>query len=480
MGFASTLSLETGKAAALDSASGHNQHLLQALPSSRVTIEGPGDVSPSATSQLCQQNGNGLATGDLQSVNALPSSGSLLGRASEDGESSNSKESSLAALRAQIAACELRLQGNSQTTDTSAAVAEPPHPDPERTGPWTGEEELAWIVREMELHRAQIQAHQQKLWVLEKRHAEIVSGMPDDAQQPDDAPNSTKLESGDCQSPRYLGAEPVPSTASVDSCSAAALAAAEKRLGLKLAGSSRPASASSSQIPLAASLPNSGGTRSLRSSVVGKDKEELFRELSLGVAALGGKPPPPLSGSGAITATRSVSLGGSVASLDAPSIESGVAGPMIGSSEEEGLRIGTLLEQFLLQRPLQVGFVLMETPGEASGEPGTGRRYLHGDLELRLFLDTTCEQLLVGVGSSGSSGRLMYIEEFVDRAEAIRAQRPSPILEEVEGLGQRGGTVDPAGAAICAAMLAAPVGTGPGPKTASAWKHLFKSHWDSR
>jgi len=266
----------------------------------------------------------------------------------------------------------------------------------------------------------------------------------------------------------------------VDSCSAAALAAAEKRLGLKLTGGSRPASASSSASPLAASLAsNSGGAWPLRSAVVGKDEEELFRELSLCNTVLGGKP-PPLSGSGAITATRSVSLGGSVASLDAPSIESGVAGPMIGSSEEEGLRIGTLLEQFLLQRPLQVGFVPMETPGEASGEPGTGRRYLHGDLELRLFLDTTCEQLLVGVGSSGSSGRLMYIEEFVNRAEAIRAQRPSPILEEVEGLGQRGGTVDPAGAAICAAMLAAPVGTGPGPKTASSWKHLFKSHWDSR
>merc|ERR1712241_1571016 len=103
--------------------------------------------------------------------------------------------------------------------------------------------------------------------------------------------------------------------------------------------------------------------------------------------------------------------------------------------------------------------------------PGTGRQYMHGDLELRLFLDTTCEQLLVRVGSSGSNGRLMFIEEFVNRAEAIRAQRPSPILEEVDGLGQRGANTDPAESAIRAAMLAAPIGAGP--KTASSWKHLF-------
>jgi hypothetical protein len=55
----------------------------------------------------------------------------------------------------------------------------------------------------------------------------------------------------------------------------------------------------------------------------------------------------------------------------------------------------------------------------------------------------------------------MFIEEFVNRAEAIRTQRPSPILEEVEGLGQRGGNPDPAGAAI-------------GLKKGPSWKHLFK------
>lgn len=429
-------------------------------PATSVLPRGPSEISPEAISQPPQRNWKELSAG----------------------EPLNSEESSLAALRAKMTACELRLQGgdsNPQTVVASAAVAEHPHPDPERTGPWTAEEELAWIMKEMELHRLQIQAHQEKLLALEKRHTEILSGMPDGAQQHHDAPSSMKLDSGDGENPRSLGTEPAPSIGPMDSCSAEALAAAEKRLGLKLPGNSRPASATSSRSALTASQAcHTGGSRPLRSSALGKDEEEVFRELSTGVAALAGRP-PPLSGSVAMTATRSVSLGGSVASLDAPSIESGAAALTIGSSEEEGHRISALLEQFLLRRPLQVGFVPMEIPpGEACGEPGAGRPYLHGDLELWLFLDATCEQLLVRVGTSGSSGRLMFIEEFVNRVEAIRAQRPSPILEEVEGLGQRGGNADPAEAAIRAAMLAAP--TGAGLKTASSWKHLFKSHWDSR
>jgi len=71
----------------------------------------------------------------------------------------------------------------------SAAVAEPPHSDPERTGPrHVGDfcstaslrikEDLLRIVKQMEFHREEIQAHHRQLSVLEQQHAELIAFLP--------------------------------------------------------------------------------------------------------------------------------------------------------------------------------------------------------------------------------------------------------------------------------------------------------------
>merc|ERR1712176_842641 len=88
----------------------------------------------------------------------------------------------------------------------------------------------------------------------------------------------------------------------------------------------------------------------------------------------------------------------------------------------------------------------------------------------------------VGTGSGVASGRLMDIEDFVARAEAIEARRPhrpNPIAGE---------TVEPSVTSPRSAEPLDPVNP-PSPSLHSLlaekpqilpWKNLFKAHWDSR
>jgi len=75
------------------------------------------------------------------------------------------------------------------TSFGSAAVSEPPQSEPERTGPrhmvdsssaapLNLKEDLLRIVKQMEFHREEIQAHQRQLSTLEQQHAELIASLP--------------------------------------------------------------------------------------------------------------------------------------------------------------------------------------------------------------------------------------------------------------------------------------------------------------
>merc|ERR1719433_230305 len=102
------------------------------------------------------------------------------------------------------------------------------------------------------------------------------------------------------------------------------------------------------------------------------------------------------------------------------------------SSEREDTKIAALLKQFENGRPMRVPFVPID--GHVDGK---GRPYLHGSLEVGLFLseDNSRVQVRIGTSVGGGSGRIMELEEFVARAEAIEARRghrPNTISEETE------------------------------------------------
>jgi len=166
----------------------------------------------------------------------------------------------------------------------------------------------------------------------------------------------------------------------------------------------------------------------------------------------------------------------------------------------EAERVVHLLTQFGMRRPMRVPFVPLDAAAE-----GEGRPYVHGALEVRLCLSEDGDRLMVRVGSgpSGTGGRLMEIDDFVTRAEAIearRAQRPKPIAEETEQLSgaaspllsdARSG-IDSHVSSLRSEALGLPPPRSEALDTASSaekdlpsplavpWKSLFKAHWGQK
>jgi len=84
-------------------------------------------------------------------------------------------------------------------------------------------------------------------------------------------------------------------------------------------------------------------------------------------------------------------------------------------------RIVQLVRQFEARRPLTTPFLPVDVQTDSEG-----RAYMHGSLEVRLFLSEDGNRLLVRVGSglAGIGGRTMEIDDFVTRAESIAAKLP--------------------------------------------------------
>jgi len=167
----------------------------------------------------------------------------------------------------------------------SAAVAEPPQSDPERTGPrhvvdssstttLCLKEDLLRIVKQMEFHREEIQAHQRQLSTLEQQHAELIASLPG-ASATDDTlseeqvmPNATGLQ-GASAVDTVVGeqeqvSENMATLMGVDKVvdeATAQLEAAEARLGLQ-GVVQRPRSASSGRSALSTKARRPGSASS--------------------------------------------------------------------------------------------------------------------------------------------------------------------------------------------------------------------------
>lgn len=146
---------------------------------------------------------------------------------------------------------------------------------------------------------------------------------------------------------------------------------------------------------------------------------------------------------------------------------------------QEAAIISQKLKQFVARRPMRVTFAPLAAPVDGDGHP-----YLHGSLEVRLFLAPDSKKLQVRVPStSGTVGRAMDIDDFVTRAEAIAARRlsrPNPIAEESD---QPTALISPQrdlsgdGSPTLHALLGPKVAS---PSSGTPWKSLFKSHWDAK
>jgi len=467
-------------------------------------------ASPSLANVSTTANSAAVSTAGTRTSSPAPRS------PTESGETSHHlgfKERQVVELRAQIARCERHLYGGGHPATGTAVASEPSQSEPERTGPRspgasslgnssTGlksgpapaplEEELAWIVRQMEVHRNQIQIHQQQLSSLEKRHAEIVAAIsathcrspassmaevrPDissllgGASSPRvgigmrqlesrlDSPASSATASQVWPNSPEQPAVPQPRSLAgsvrsfssglgglhgnshqedtgSDSSYAQALAAAEARLGLR--SRSRPTSAGSNRSPYFSRAARPASACSTISDRGGRD--------SLTATLNGQDEEHQVDG---LYSAASSTRGG----RPPPSTREGLLSPSDLAGHlirgEGGLRPdagqtplageGTPLDEtqeshlvatLLEQLTLQQPMRVPFVPLDGSSE-GRGRPYLHGSLEVRLLLSDDATRLLVRVGTGG---RPMDIEDFIARKEAIelrRAYRPNPIAEE--------------------------------------------------
>lgn len=361
-------------------------------------------------------------------------------------------------LRAQIARCETQLYGGqseprleARSPCMSRCSAGPPL-----------EEELSWIVKQMEAHRKQIQAHQQQLSALEKRHAELVAALS--VQSLGRSPASSVAESR-ADTTLFRLPEGLTLGDPSEGPDFSAVSAAELRLGLR--PSARPTSAGSApsgSLGLRSALgrhrPFSAGSR-----VAGLAATAMPDRASWGT-------PSPRVGDGAERAERPERAEWAGPGPPSPAPEARAPRP------QESERIARLLEELGRRRPLRVPFVPLPSPLE-----GEGRPYLHGSLEVRLLLSDDGNRLLVrvGVDPAGGGGRLFDIDEFIARAEAIesrRVHRPIPIAEEEPVTAEL--TDGKNGKPYLRTML----GGGKDPSVSSGsllpWKDLFKAHWGSR
>jgi len=487
------------------------------------------------------------------------------------------KERQVLELRAQIAKCEGQLYGGVGNT----AAESPNASEPERTGPRSPtsasacgahclgglggtpqqrgtplrsaaisasvtpsgvsgslEGELAWVVRQMEVHRRQIQAHQQQLSALEHRHAEIISAISaragcspassaaeprngrDYHAEPSISQHARAIaahvrEAADSSEPQIKEYDAISDAATEDMLAAAYVA---PRIGASRPGSagSTVSAGSTSQVraknpfspwatsrPASASSAASLGQRSLGAGTrvsgmanldgSGRSWASDARFQTFGNVG---------SGSGANTPglERTEAASSSKASQDFlerelcdPSPHASFArraGAILSTtnsekdasesilSEAHEAEISRLLAEFGARRPLRVPFVPLGLPSEGEGVP-----YLHGALEVRLLLSEG--RLLARVGpapAGGAGGRTFEIDDFVTRAEAIearRAYRPQSIAEEAEAVptSPTETKMDPT------RSLSSLLHQGKEPpsslSSALPWKKLFKAHWSS-
>jgi len=384
-------------------------------------------------------------------------------------EQLSQKERQVLDLRAQISRCEKQLYGESfPGPRAEGEVVEDPNRDPERTGPRSPalssasatttpkannlEAELAWTVRQMEVHRRQIQAHQLQLGALEKRHAEIITIL---AAQTSRSSQADPLASSVPEVPtsERLGVHPsnpfAVTTAPKDSAYSGKSNASNF---------SRPSSAGSH----AHQFPDLSEDTAERRSASRPTSAVAVQQVEAGFA-------------GAAEGSDGGAAGGPV---DGFPSESGSTARTF-SKTYEAERIVFLLTQFGCRRPLRVPFVPLDEQME-----GEGRPYLHGSLEVRLCLAPDGNDLMVRVGAdpNGDGGRTMSIDEFVDRAEAIEARRVQrPIAEEGEFMNNNAPFMPspPQTAFRDTAGIQNFLGR-KDPVTASGgtpWKKLFKAHW---
>lgn len=371
----------------------------------------------------------------------------------------------------------------------------------------------------MEGHRRQIQVHQQQLSAMERRHAEIVAAIS--ARSGNSAQSYGKLDT-----PQSLG-QALPSEA--EDCRASTGVFSR---GLpSFAGFSRPTSAGSGVSTKSSNVPVPG-----KHFFMAKPPPAVDRQKSSDAQTPSCLSPHSTSGissfvekseefdSAAPHTTPRTDIAQGLPNVSEASEEQ--AATLLRQSREND-QIERLLEDLSLRRPLRVPFVPLE-----SSKEGEGRPYLHGSLEVRLLLSECGNRLLVRVGTGSSSsgaGRLLDVEDFITRAEAIearRAQRPVPIAEEVDGtdhsaivaaspsphdsttVSPRASTTVSPGASTSALhgssvpeslkkhqdpLLRAMLDTGPengvfsnstsafmspSPSATLPWKTLFKAHWN--
>jgi len=371
----------------------------------------------------------------------------------------------------------LNASSEPERTGTRSPSQAAPSPPSRQAG--SMEDELAWTVQQMEVHRRQIEAHQRQLSILERRHAELITivsrgrglGGPSSA----GSSVAGKLFSIEDDVPSVNMAAPAPWEVASNSSSgagagslgfASAMAAAEARLGLRSRGS-RPTSASSGFSGAAREVANGTRTPLQRGTV----------------------PRPMSAGSGAEDAGLQSPMPPGKSGHSSPS----EAAPSTAniSKEREAEVISKLLNQLSLHRPLRVPFTAVEWPSE-----GEGQVYMHGSLEVRLFLSEDESRLLVRVSSG--NGKLLEMGDFLSRAEAIEAKRRSPrvrpntIAEETEQHGFDAPRADMTApraeltgslahsqrslSASAQSQVSAPAS----PNTMQPWKNLFKAHWPAR
>lgn len=443
-------------------------------------------------------------------------------------------------LRTQIAAFQQHLKGGKSAPPSGEVTSR--DPEPERTGrqgsrpssgqqlagPTTGplENELVWIVREMDLHRKKIQHHQEQLSSLEKRHAELLMAHASKTQSLEGGRNSPVGSMSEfqsylpvnspgpqlCHSLGGIGDEPSLLHNPEDSSSAYANALAA---GARL-HNSRPGSPTASTISASSGVPGRAHRDSLLSSM----------------------PARPLSASS--TQSAGSRRGPNANSLKvSPGAFSGITRRTSSHlsddfdentlSSTDATEVVALLHQYGLRRPLRVPFVPLGRDQHDISDT-YGMPFLYGSLEVRLLLSDDHSRLCVRVAGN-PNGRLFDMDEFVARAEAIekKAQRPNPIEEESEvydvgppmslldgalfgtsGGPRKGSVTIPSSlggtpsslTGMSAAMtggtpsavstpLRSLLGSGGGigggeklptksPTSAQPWKELFKSHWGSR
>mmetsp|Transcript_45745 Transcript_45745/g.106203 ORF Transcript_45745/g.106203 Transcript_45745/m.106203 type:complete len:643 (-) Transcript_45745:193-2121(-) len=410
-------------------------------------------------------------------------------------EQLSAKERQVLEIRAQINRYEKQLYGeNAAAPRGEADVVEDPKRDPERTGPRspalssasaataTGksnnlEAELAWTVRQMEVHRRQIQAHQLQLGALEKRHAEIITVLAAQATRSPAADPADSLASSQPEVPTAERLSIHPSNP---------FAQVSKDLGhaAKSTAStwSRPSSAGS-QCHAAAHRPSSAGSHAHRPSSASSHAHSLLEDMQekrpLQVTTA------PADGVVVSVVDSADSGSGKAVAVTESNQSNTQAGDARWSTRTfskayEAERIVFLLTQFGCRRPLRVPFIPMDDQLE-----GEGRPYLHGSFEVRLCLTADGNDLLVRVGADahGDGGRVMAIDEFVDRAEASEARRVQrPIAEEGEFVG--GSTPFMPSPPQSGYRETSSIQNLLGGKEASLqagsnnpWKKLFKAHW---